>query len=667
MLRNLFVFTLVGVVAVGLLWAAPDKVVHKQKMDQNLPVFGTSNDPDITVGVAPDRPTSQHLDDYVGTIDTAGTTWYDYQHNGTAGKMISADDFGMVSVVWMNGLNAQQNPRYVYYNVWDPVTSDFMYTNIGIRIDASTRAGYISQVTSPDGFCFPAFHQQTTGDNAHATSAIDYCAYCEAFTVVEPAWCFDGGTDLELIWPKIDMDINGVLHMVSCENPASGAAGDPQRIYYSRGVPEFDQDGFGLDILWDELTCSGFNEVEYVMVIAPDVACSRHTERVAIAWCHSMDDLADASQINNEIYMMVSEDGGLNWGDFINVTQWTPWDPVCLDEGGDPYECDRDTFRVYTDCSILMDEDDYIHVAFTTPAFFWYVDNGGVIDSGWYSYSTNSMIWHWNEQTHYSSLVANGWQPAYEPGAWQRTTQRPSLAVDPSTNYLYCSYQKYDTLAYSESSGIPLADAWVSMSTNNGCSWSLGTNVTNTTPPMEIVPSGESLHERDITVAKLVTGGYLHMEYVLDKDAGGVPQEEGLATLNPVIYQRIPVADIPALPYTERYPMHWDSVGLPPDECYLSGSVETHALPERFALYQNYPNPFNPTTMIQFDMGQRAKVTLKVYNVLGQEVANLLSDVTLTAGTHNIAFDGSELASGIYIYSLISDGYVASKKMVLMK
>ena len=665
MTKKLLILILVSVVAVNLLWAAPEKVTVKKKM-HNLPVRGTTHDPEINAPAAPDKPSRYTLDDYVGTIDTAGTTWYDYQHNGTAGKMIAVDEFGVVSVVWMNGLNPQSNPRYVYYNAWDPMPEAFMYGDIGIRIDASQRAGYICQATTGDGFCFPAFHQHTTNENFHSASAIDYCAYCEAFTVVEPSWCYSGGSEVEIMWPKIDMDINGVLHVLSSEDP-NGEVGDPQRIYYSRGVPEYDPDGFGLDILWDEMECEQFSLWDTVMVIAPDVACSRHTERVAIAWAHSMDDINDASQINNEIYLRVSEDGGLNWGDIINVTQWTPWDPACLDAGGDPYECDRDTFRVYTDCSILMDEDDFIHIAFTTPAFFWYVDNGGVVDSGWYSYSTNSMIWHWNEETHDNSLVAWGWQPAYEPGAWQRTAQRPSLSVDPETDYLYCSYQKYDTLAYSEASGIPLADAFVSVSTNNGCSWSVGTNVTNTTPGMEIVPAGESLHERDITVARTVVDGILHMEYVLDKDAGGIPQDEGVATLNPVIYQRIPVVDIPALPYAERYPMHWDSVGLPPEECYASGALETHALPERFVLYQNYPNPFNPTTMIQFDMGQRAKATLRVYNVLGQEVATLLHDAPMSAGTHKIAFDGSNLPSGVYIYTLISDGFAASQKMVLLK
>ncbi len=349
MTKKLLILILVSVVTISLLWAAPEKVTVKKKM-YNLPVRGTTHDPEINAPAVPSKPSRLSLDDYVGTLDTAGTTWYDYQHNGTTGKMISIDDFAMVSVVWMNGLNAQSNPRYVYYNAWDPMQNAFMYSDLGIRIDASSRAGYICQATLPDGFCFPAFHEITTGDNFHSSAAIDYCAYCEAFTVVEPAWCYSGGgNEVEIMWPKIDIDINGVLHMLSSEDP-NAEVGTPQRIYYSRGVPEFDQDGFGLDILWDEMECGQFSLWDTVMTIAPDVACSRHGERVAIAWAHSMDDLnADPSQWNNEIYLRVSEDGGLNWGDIINVTQWTLWDQDCLDQGGDTLVCDRDTMRAYTD------------------------------------------------------------------------------------------------------------------------------------------------------------------------------------------------------------------------------------------------------------------------------------------------------------------------------
>jgi hypothetical protein len=661
MLRKLFILLLIGAVGVSFLWAAPDKGFRLQKASHSLPVMGGANDPQINVPVAPWRPSRHTLDEHIGITDTAGTTYYDYQHNGTAGKMINVDDMGMVSVVWMNGLYPDPTQtRQVFYNVWDPSAANFFFDSVGIRIDAAPRAGYISQTTDANGFCYPAFHQAASNGNPHAAAAGDYAAYSDAFTSWEPDWCYDGAIDLQLIWPKIDQDINGVLHMVSTESPASGVAGDPQRVYYSRGIPEFDEYQFFLDILWDEMDCGGFKLFDTVMVIAPDIACSRHSDRVAIAWSHSMDDLAgNPSQYNNEIYLIVSEDGGVNWGEPVNVTQWTKWDNVCLYETQDTLACDRDTMRAYTDCSILFDENDNIHVAFTVSGFWWWMP--GQVDSGWISIA-QSMIYHWSEETHYYSLIANGWYPAYDPGAWQRSTHRPNLAIDPANGYLYCSYQRFDTLTYSEAY-FPMADAFVTVSTNGGTNWALGTNVTNTTPVDIPVPTGASEHERDITVAPLVSDGFLHMEYVFDKDAGGIPQDEGVATLNPIIYQRIPVDQIPTSPLIEEYPMHWDSAGFPGG----TAAELSHNLPGHFALYQNYPNPFNPTTTLQFDLARYAKVTLKIYNVLGQEVMTLLNDASLSAGAHQVEFDGSNLASGVYIYSLVSEGYAASKKMVLMK
>ena len=83
---------------------------------------------------------------------------------------------------------------------------------------------------------------------------------------------------------------------------------------------------------------------------------------------------------------------------------------------------------------------------------------------------------------------------------------RPNFAVDPATGYLYCSYMKYDSSTVSEGS-YEMADAVVTVSTNNGTHWAVGTNVTNTTPDMNPVPAGESMHERDVTLAKVVTEG----------------------------------------------------------------------------------------------------------------------------------------------------------------
>ncbi|HTR80990.1 MAG TPA: T9SS type A sorting domain-containing protein [Bacteroidota bacterium] len=89
-------------------------------------------------------------------------------------------------------------------------------------------------------------------------------------------------------------------------------------------------------------------------------------------------------------------------------------------------------------------------------------------------------------------------------------------------------------------------------------------------------------------------------------------------------------------------------------------------IPTTFSLHQNYPNPFNPSTKISFDLPQSGNVSLKVFNILGQEVASLV-DSKMAAGTHEVTFDASKLSSGVYIYRLSSGSTFASKKMMLLK
>ena len=90
------------------------------------------------------------------------------------------------------------------------------------------------------------------------------------------------------------------------------------------------------------------------------------------------------------------------------------------------------------------------------------------------------------------------------------------------------------------------------------------------------------------------------------------------------------------------------------------------AIPAEYQLMQNYPNPFNPSTQIKYSLPKNSFVTLKVYNILGQEVKTLFEGYQ-QRGIYIATFDGSGLASGIYLYRLTAENYIDTKKTILLK
>jgi len=90
--------------------------------------------------------------------------------------------------------------------------------------------------------------------------------------------------------------------------------------------------------------------------------------------------------------------------------------------------------------------------------------------------------------------------------------------------------------------------------------------------------------------------------------------------------------------------------------------------PQSFSLEQNYPNPFNPSTYISYNLNESGLVTLKLFDILGREVATLISEQQ-DAGAHSLIFDASKfsLTSGVYLYKLQQGSNVSTKKMMLVK
>jgi hypothetical protein len=101
----------------------------------------------------------------------------------------------------------------------------------------------------------------------------------------------------------------------------------------------------------------------------------------------------------------------------------------------------------------------------------------------------------------------------------------------------------------------------------------------------------------------------------------------------------------------------------------LDGTTDVNsfeAVPTKFGLEQNYPNPFNPSTKIQFSIAEAGLYAVKVFNVLGQEIATVANQ-DFSAGKYTFNFDASNLTSGIYFYKLVGENVNLTKKMMLLK
>jgi hypothetical protein len=115
-------------------------------------------------------------------------------------------------------------------------------------------------------------------------------------------------------------------------------------------------------------------------------------------------------------------------------------------------------------------------------------------------------------------------------------------------------------------------------------------------------------------------------------------------------------AEIASIPAGYRY-LHGEDTGIPSDD----------DVPRQYMLAQNYPNPFNPGTTILFSLPVQTRVTLRIYDLLGKEIATLINNETLSAGKHIKQWSAQYFSSGVYFYKLQAGSFTATKKLVLLK
>jgi len=98
----------------------------------------------------------------------------------------------------------------------------------------------------------------------------------------------------------------------------------------------------------------------------------------------------------------------------------------------------------------------------------------------------------------------------------------------------------------------------------------------------------------------------------------------------------------------------------------IVGINSHYGIPDKYSLSQNYPNPFNPSTVISYELAVSGLVSLKVYDVLGNEVKTLI-DKKQNSGKYEVTFNGNNIHSGVYFYKLITGDFIETRSMILLK
>jgi hypothetical protein len=218
----------------------------------------------------------------------------------------------------------------------------------------------------------------------------------------------------------------------------------------------------------------------------------------------------------------------------------------------------------------------------------------------------------------------------------------PALAVDPNGNGLFAIWSQTRIVGGHVDyalDGVCNYDLWYSFSNDLGTSWSTAQMLPNSDGGL-FASAAPKLTKPDANTYRA------HFVYLADTIAGS-----NVFGTDPAYAATVPHQ----VPYKYRVV-----------DFSTTGVENAASLPTRFTLGQNYPNPFNPSTEIRYQIGKQSLVTLKVYNIMGQEVATLVNEV-MSAGEHNVSFDASRLASGVYLYKLQAGSSVDTKKMMLVK
>jgi len=607
----------------------------------------------------PARPALPIRDEVIGDTLRAGDSYWDYQSNGTVGKMIALDSEGGVHVTWTDGYDNGNNTRHQKYNFYE--NGEWVLGADGTQGPAGTRSGYGSIWLSNEEHQRALIFTHATGILAElaAFTLVDFDRGWGAFeSFALPRWA-----DNPAIWPQGVLSPENRIHVVCNKSNASILTYTTTN--FNEGAPRFPD----VPIAIDTMSLNTYR-----------IARSPHSERAAITWIKSRVGIPApaewdgflAWQMNNDLWVAWTDNGvDWNFNNPLNVTNCIPPDPERFNEG-DTLSSYGDTLRPFVTHDVIFDANDYMHIVFEARGLWEKAVYDPAVDRPpvWGLTIDMSYLYIWSEETGDITPVADGWYTQQvrdendslilwpKPGAWKSNVCNPSLAYD-ANGQLYCVFNNYPYGDYNDyvGGGRCHGDVSVTQSNDNGETWYYPTKVVLTTTPL--AEAGQAMSEEYPTVAENADDA-LHIFYEVDRESGTVIQgaDDGSSnTLNPMMYLRVPIESL-----------SHDSIFIAPDfhTNYASVGREPVFTPAGFRLTDAFPNPFNNQTRIGFDLQREQVIDLAVYDLDGRKVQNLYSGTALS-GHHESSFNADGLSAGIYLIRLEGGGSAAVIKVALVR
>lgn len=540
---------------------APKRVIDPQVYKSLQYSFPYPNEHPAVVPGADRTVPAQRLGSAAPTTSPGaaiGDTWYDYQQNGSMGRMVETN-FGTAAIVhfaWMYMPGPVFASREYQYYSYD-ITNSINGTVTGLQ-PSDDYGGYVGITTTGDN------RAVVGGHNHHAAG--DTLNYPQIYWDFGEANAFFGATarvplalmqympqktDQEVIWPKfryVEGPTDTVLHIIA--QTSMPDAGDPQAIYYFRRVGGDDNTGatwtfppYVVDTIYDlSHDIAANNDGKVALVWTANLPCSlADPDTASGTGCRTY------GQLDNDVYYQISNDYGVTFQPRVNLTKYIHT------EGTDSY-------RPYTDLSALLDSNGDLHIAWGARAWPAGSQNPGG-QAGLY----RGRIFHWSEnQPFIRTAHSADWdQTVCSPGAWNLNAGK--MSVSECNGRLYILFVQIndipagvsDDCAVESNPGFPTGsgngDLYVTISEDGGLTWDKARDVTNSrTPDCDSVggvggpcdndnwPSmarfgnnyalnGVGINATDVVVP---TGGsdngwYLDVQYINDHSAGGIVQTEG--------------------------------------------------------------------------------------------------------------------------------------------